>query len=119
VLDGFTEVGDPVAVRKVLEGVRDRVEGRRLPPLGWQAAEIAVWVLALAELAVALVFLFRWKRWLRAWALALAATGVLFLALYADQPVWIPGLAGMAVAVLLWRAHAADSRRLLHLAAVA
>lgn len=88
-LDLFTEFADHVAVPKILLGIKGRVEGHQPQALTEEAAEIMVWVLALAEFAAAAVLVFRWRRWWRAWLLGLAA-GLLFLfALYAHAPIWI------------------------------
>lgn len=88
VLDLFTEFGDHVAVPKILLGVRDRVEGRALQSLTSEAAEIAAWLLALLELAASTVFIFFWRRWDRAWLLALVAGFLVQLELYGHLPLW-------------------------------
>ena len=88
-LDLFTEFADHVAVPKILQGIKDRVEGRIPEPLGVQAVEIAVWLLAMAECLVALGFVLRRSRWGRAWFLALGSGLVLLFALYAHAPAWI------------------------------
>jgi hypothetical protein len=87
-LDLFTEFADSVAVPKILQGIKDRVEGRTAEPFRVQAVEIATWLLALAECAAALWFLLSWRRWGRAWLLALGSGLVLLFALYAHAPVW-------------------------------
>jgi hypothetical protein len=78
-LDLFTEFADPVAVPKILQGIKDRVEGRTAEPLGVQAVEIATWLLALAECAATFWFLLNWRRWGRAWLLALGSGMVLLI----------------------------------------
>jgi len=88
-LDLFTEFADHVAVPKILLGMKGRVEGRSPQPLAEEATEIIVWVLALVELGVAAVLVFRWRRWWRAWFLGLAAGLLLLFALYAHAPTWI------------------------------
>lgn len=99
ILDLFTEFADPVAVPKILQGVRDRVEGRTPQPLAAQAVEMAVWFLAMAECAVALWFVLCWRRWGRAWLLTLGSGLVLLFALYAHAPAWTG-----AALTLLWGA---------------
>ena len=74
---------------KILLGIKGCVEGRSPQPLAEEATEIIVWVLALAELGVAAVLVFRWRRWWRAWFLGLAAGLLLLFALYAHAPTWI------------------------------
>jgi hypothetical protein len=88
-LDLFTEFADPVAVPKILLGIKGRVEGRPAQPLAGEAMEIMVWVLGLAEFATAAVLIFRWRRWWCAWFLGLAAGLLLLFALYAHAPMWI------------------------------
>ncbi len=105
-LDLFTEFADPVAVPRILMGIKGRVEGLATQPLVEEAAEIAVWVSALAEFLVAAVLVFRWRRWGRAWFLGLAAGLSLQFALYARAPVWIGAAfvcAILAAMLLSWR----------------
>lgn len=107
-LDLFTEFADHVAVPKILMGIRDRVEGRATESFAGEAAEIAVWILALAELAASIVFVFFWRDWHRAWTLAVASGFLLLFALYAHCPIWIGSVLGFGIAVLilLWRRRA-------------
>lgn len=88
-LDLFTEFGDHVAVRRVLLGAKGHVEGTPSQSLAAEAIEIAVWLLALAELAAALVLVLFSRRWERAWCLGLAAGLLVLFSLYAHAPVWI------------------------------
>jgi hypothetical protein len=93
-LDIFTEFADHVAVPRILRGIQGLVEGRPTPSLAEEAGEIAVWVLAMAEFAVAVVLIFRWRQWGRAWFVGLAAGFLLQFALYAHAPVWIGAVLG-------------------------
>jgi len=88
-LDLFTEFADHVAVPRILQGIKDRVEGRPPQSLAWESAEIMTWVLALAEFATAVIFLFCWRHWRRTWSVGLAAGLVLLFVLYVRAPVWI------------------------------
>jgi hypothetical protein len=88
-LDLFTEFADPVAVPRILRGVKERVERRPSPSLAEEAVEILIWILAMAEFVTAAVFVLLWRRWGRAWLLELAAGIFLLFALYARAPVWI------------------------------
>jgi hypothetical protein len=88
-LDLFTEFADPVAVPKILLGIKGRVEGRALQPLAEEAAEIMVWFIALAELAAAAVLILRRRRWGVAWVLGFASGLLLLFALYAHAPMWM------------------------------
>lgn len=101
-LDLFTEFADHVAVPKILAGVRDRVEGRVPESLAQEATEIAIWILAFAEFAIAIVFVFRWRQWWRAWFVALGAAGLLMLVLYAHAPMWFAAFA-CGIALVIFR----------------
>lgn len=86
-LGGFTEFADHVAVRKILEGVRDRAEGHAPESLFYEAFEIVSWCVAAANLIIALVYIVSWRKWLWAWPLALGA-GLLFeFVLYGSMPL--------------------------------
>lgn len=91
----FTEFADHVAVRRILEGVRDRAEGRASPPLWFEAFEIAGWLVAFFEFCLAIVLVAAWRRWKIAWVLALGAGALLQFILYSGAPGWI-------AAVLPW-----------------
>ena len=56
-LDLFTEFADHVAVPKMLLGIRDRVEGRRIQPLAVEVAEITLWIAAFLEFVVAVILI--------------------------------------------------------------
>lgn len=95
VLGMFTEFGDHVAVRRILQGVRDRAEGRASPPLWFEAFEIAGWLVAFFEFCLAIVLIAVWRCWKIAWVLALGAGAPLQFILYSGTPGWI-------VSVLPW-----------------
>lgn len=85
----FTEFADHIAVRKILEGVRDRAEGRPAESLMGEGIEIASWCLAAINFVITLLYLAFWRKWAWAWAMALAA-GLLFeFVLYGDMPLAI------------------------------
>ncbi len=101
----FTEFADHVAVRAILRGVRDRVEGRRPAPLAIEGAEIAGWLLALLELAAgAALVLFR-RRWRAAWLVALGAGLLLLFVLYGPAPAWVNAVLpwGYGFALMRWK----------------
>ena len=107
-LDLFTEFGDHVAVPRMLLGIRDRVEGRPIQPLAVPAVEIAVWIAAILEFAIAVVFILVRRQWWRAWIAALLAASGLLFALYAREPIWSGALLQvpiMASMVWAWRAN--------------
>jgi hypothetical protein len=109
-LDLFTEFADPVAVPKILQGIRDRVEGRTPEALSVQAVEIAAWLLALAECAAAFWFLLSWRRWGRAWLLALGSGLVLLFALYGHAPAWLSAALALSWGAALVHTRKAQSR---------
>ena len=112
-LDLFTEFGDHVAVPEILRGIRDRVEGRPPESLTAQGFEIAAWLLGMVELAASAVFVLCWRRWKRAWLLALGAGLLLQFVLYGSVPVWVSAALPwlyLVVIVGCWR----QERRLPH-----
>ena len=84
----FTEFADHVAVRKILLGVRDRVEGRSPEPLIVEALVIAGWFLAFLEFCVATIAVAFSRHWKVAWLFALGAGAILQWMLYSGAPVW-------------------------------
>ncbi|MGO9436734.1 MAG: hypothetical protein ACLPH3_09045 [Terracidiphilus sp.] len=97
-LDLFTEFADPVAVPRILLGLKGRVEGRPPQSLEVEAVEIAVWVVAFAELVAAALLVIRRRRWLEAWLLGLGAGLSLLFSLYGQAPEWI----GMALVCVVF-----------------
>jgi hypothetical protein len=100
-LDLFTEFADHVAVPRILAGIKGRVEGRPPQPLVEEAAEIMVWILALAEFVVAAALVFHWSEWWHAWFFAFGSGSLLLFALYAHAPIWISALLGIGIAGLM------------------
>lgn len=100
-LDLFTEFADHVAVPRILVGIKGRVEGRPPQPLAEEAAEILVWILALAEFVVATTLVFRWGQWWHAWFFALGSGSLLLFALYTHAPMWIGAVLGSSIAGLM------------------
>ncbi len=88
-LNLFTEFSDHVAVRKILEGVRDRVEGRDPEPLAVEGFAIGAWLLAFMELCVATVAVVFSRSWRIAWLFALGAGALLQFVLYSNAPAWV------------------------------
>jgi hypothetical protein len=72
-LDLFTEFADHVAVPRMLLGIQDRVEGRRVEPMAAQGFEIAVWMAAFLEFVACIIFVLVWQRWWRVWIIVLLA----------------------------------------------
>jgi hypothetical protein len=102
-LDLFTEFGDHVAVPRMLLGIRDRVEGRPIQPLAVQAVEITLWIAALLEFVIAVVFILVLRQWWRTWIAALLAASGLLFELYAREPVWSGALLQVPIlASIVW-----------------
>jgi hypothetical protein len=81
----FVDTADHIAVRKILQGVKGRVEGQIEP--AWVAdLEFAVFVITFGIFAAALIIVvarpWSWARWLAA-----AGAGILWLAVW-YAPVW-------------------------------
>jgi hypothetical protein len=102
--DLFTEFTDYLAIRKVLQGVKGRVEGYN-EPMAWTNTEFAFYVAGALIFAVALMLLvvcqFSTKRWLA----GLSAGTVWLITWYTPIPIWI-GTAVLVCAVYsLWQAY--------------
>ena len=85
----FTEFADHVAVRKILEGIRDRAENVRPEPLALQLLELGSWCIAGVSFAVSVICIGFWRRWGWAWLMALGAGLLLELVLYGSMPAGI------------------------------
>jgi hypothetical protein len=85
--DLFTEFADYLAVRKILQGVKDRVEGRR-EPMAKANGEFAVYLVSLFLFLGALVAVLVRPLTLRRWLAAFAAGAGWLFAWYAPAPHW-------------------------------
>src|SRR3569833_733531 len=85
----FTEFTDHVAVRKILDGVRDRAERRPTETLTHEAVEISSWIAALLNLAFAFSFVAMCRKWAVALLLSLVAGFVFQFVLYSSVPLLI------------------------------
>jgi hypothetical protein len=104
VLELFTDFADHVAVRKILLGVKDRVEGR-VEPMAIQNTEVTLWAIAVLQFLAAVVAVFIRQPWWKGWLIAAAAAGTLLMTLYAHGPLWIGVLLVGGVFVGLWWAY--------------
>jgi hypothetical protein len=112
-LDVFTEFADHVAVRKILEGVRDRTEGRAPESLAVEGAIIAGWLLAFFEFCAAAAAVVFSRKWKAAWLFALGAGALLQFVLYSNAPVWVCALVPwlyLAWMISSWRRRQAKRR---------
>jgi len=107
-LELFTEFADHVAVRKILHGIKQRVEGD-IEPMWVQNAEFATFMFTVITFFAALVLLC-WRRptwW--TWGGALLA-GMIWLAnWYAPIPTWSSILLALLAFSALFLTHRADS----------
>jgi hypothetical protein len=105
-LDLFTEFTDHLAVRKILQGVKGRVEGH-IEPAAAQNFEFTIFVIAAIVFlyAVFLVLLrpLTWQRWLT----GLGAGIVWLIAWYAPVPAWTGGL---LILLTIWRLRKASKK---------
>ncbi len=108
-LDLFTEFTDHLAIRKILQGVKGRVEGH-FEPMTWTNMEFFIYVAAALIFVVAIVLLvvfsFSWRRWLA----GLAAGVIWLITWYAPIPIWIGAALLGCVLYGLWRAYRSNKR---------
>ncbi len=101
-LDLFTEFTDHLAVRKILKGVKGRVEGRieSLARTNTKfAMNVAVILIFLSAVVLILLCRLTWQRWLA----GLAAGGAWLITWYAPMPLWSGTLlALLALWGLIW-----------------
>jgi hypothetical protein len=101
----FTEFADHLAIRKVLQGVKGRVEGR-IEPIAQSTTEFGFYLATalMVLLAVALLLLrpFHWRRLLA----AIAAAAAWLITWYSPVPIWIGALLELLV---LWGLRASRS----------
>ena len=100
--DVFTEFTDSIAVRKILQGVRGRVEGR-IESFARQNVEFAVYVWALVSLLAALAVLLWRPLSASTWLTALCAGGAWLIVWYALISLLTGGLVNAAVLWFLLR----------------
>jgi hypothetical protein len=87
----FVNYGGFVMERRMMQGIKDRAEGRVEPPW-YQQAEIAFWLAALGlGLAAAVAYVGR-RAWWRGLAVGLGAAVVLLLLTFLQPPLWVRAL---------------------------
>ena len=105
-LDLITEFSDHLAVRKVLQGVKGRVENH-IEPVAVGTIEFFIYLAsALIFLVAVIVNLLRPLTW-RGWLSGLAAGATWLITWYAPVPIWIGALLELSV---LWAMFAALRR---------
>lgn len=87
-LDLFTEFTDHLSVRKILQGVKGRVEGR-IEPMAQANTEFAIYLAsALIFLGAVVLILLRPLTW-RRWLVGLAAGVAMLITWYAPVSIWL------------------------------
>lgn len=101
-LDLFSEFTDHLAVRKILQGVKGRVESR-IEPMSAQNREFAVYVAAALIFFTALVLILIRPLTRRGWLAGLAAGAAWLVTWYAPVAIWIGVLSELlALGGLIW-----------------
>lgn len=108
-LEVFTEFTDHIAVRKILQGVKDRVEGR-VESMAQQNVEFAVYLLVFVIFLFAVVLLVLRPLTWRTWLAALAAGGVWLITWYVPIPIWIGAALGLLTCMWLRQAFREPTR---------
>ena len=108
-LDLFTEFTDHLAIRKILHGVKGRVEGH-IEPMAWINMEFFIYVAVALILVVAIALLIvrplSWGRWLA----GMVAGAVWLATWYAPIPAWIGALLLICALYGFWRTYKSNRR---------
>ena len=96
-LNAFTDFADPIAIDKIMLGIKGRVEGQ-VEPFSVQVIEVLAWLLVFIEWIVAICFIFTRRAWGWAWLFALFVGLALAGVLFSPLPAWVKLL--LAVAIL-------------------
>jgi hypothetical protein len=103
-LDLFTEFTDHLAIRKILQGVKGRVEGHN-EPMAWTNTEFFIYVAdALIFVVAVLLLLVRPLSWGR-WLAGLAAGAVWLITWYAPISIWIGVVLLICTLYGLWQTY--------------
>jgi len=95
-LDFFTEFTDHLAVRKILQGVKGRVEGHP-DSFAENTIEFAIYLFLLLLFVVTQFFLSLRPLTLKNWGLGLASGVVWLITWYAPIPLWIGVILGLLI----------------------
>jgi len=109
-LELFTEFSDYLAIRKILQGVKDRVEGR-IEPFYKSTAEFAIYLAALLVFIAALIMILVRPISRQRWLAGLGAGIGWLIMWYTPMPLWGAALAEILVLIGLFRAFHRTSRR--------
>jgi hypothetical protein len=100
---GFVvDVGGFVMERRMMQGIKDRAEGRLDPPY-LQGLEIALWLAALGlGVAAAVLYLAR-RQWWRGLGAGVAAVALLFFLTFGQPAIWVRALLLLVLAAgVVW-----------------
>jgi hypothetical protein len=108
-LELFTEFADHIAVRKILQGVKQRVE-RNIEPRWVQNVELATFLCTLFTFLIALALLC-WRRptW-RAWGAGLLAGAVWLISWYAPIGMWLSLLLALFIIAIMFLTRSRDKQ---------
>ncbi len=112
-LELFTELADHIAVRKILQGVKDRVEGHA-EPMWVQNVELFTFLATLCLFLAALLLLFLRRLVWQSWGAALLAGAVWLATWYAPLPTPFSVLLALAALAVLCLTSRHRRRRLRH-----
>ena len=99
-LELFTEFADHVGVRKILQGVKDRVEGR-VEPLWAQNVELFTFIATFLTFAVAMLLLLLRRLTWWTWGAGLLTGAIWLTTWYTPIPTWLSMLLALAAIGLL------------------
>jgi hypothetical protein len=105
----FTEFTDHLAVRKILRGVRDRVQGK-VEPMWVQNAEFFTFLGTFFTFAAALLLILLRPITRQALGVGVLAGGIWLTTWYTPAPAWLSALLGLAAIGALCRASRKPSR---------
>ena len=97
----FTEFADHLAVRKILQGVKGRVEGD-VEPTWVQNAELSVFVVTSLTFAAALLVSFLRRLAWRTWGVGVIAGAIWLTTWYAPTPLWLGVMLALAAIAALF-----------------
>jgi hypothetical protein len=111
VFDIFTEFTDHLAVRKILQGVKGRAEGRAAPPAQANLEFFTYLAAALLFLGGVVLVLVRPLTW-RGWFAALASGAGWLITWYAPISIWVGMMLELFIlGVLVWAASTSQLQR--------
>ena len=98
----FTELFDHIALKKILLGIKGRVEGQ-IEPNFKQDLEFSIWLFAIIEFFTAIIQLLALRSWQRSWLVALGSGSVLLSLYFIGYQVWLSGFLVIGIlCLLLW-----------------